>query len=465
VNWLLVALLGYLAVQLAIGVWAAPRIHTEDDFLVAGRRLGYPLATFTIFATWFGAETCIASAGRAYREGISLTTAEPFGYGLCLVLMGLVFAVPLWRRRLTTLADLFRTRYSISVERVAAVILIPSSLLWAAAQLRGFAHVLTTVTTIDLAAGIAVAAGFCVLYTTFGGLLADAVTDLVQGIMLVLGLAVLALAVVLRRGGVPETLAAVDASRLSLIGASADTSFLGMLEEWAIPVCGSVVATELVSRVIAARTPQLARNAAIIAGGMYVVCGLLPVFVGLAAVDLMPVVTDSEQFLPAVARAILPSALYVLFAGGLISAILSTVDTTLLVSAGLASHNLLAPILGIADDARRVRLARACVVLFGLVAYLLAVRAEGVFALVEQASAFGSAGSLVVVCFGLFTPWGGARTALVTLLGGLTAYLVASYGGAPYPFLTSLGTALALYVAGAAIEALTTRPEPSVADA
>jgi hypothetical protein len=71
----------------------------------------------------------------------------------------------------------------------------------------------------------------------------------------------------------------------------------------------------------------------------------------------------------------------------------------------------------------------------------------------------------VVVCFGLFTPWGGPRTALVTLLGGLAAYLAASYGGAPYPFLTSLGTSLALYLAGAAIEALSTRPEPSVADA
>jgi len=464
-NGLLVALLGYLVAQLAIGLWIAPRIRTEDDYLVAGRRLGYPLAIFSIFATWFGAETCIASAGRVSREGVSLTTAEPFAYGLCLVLMGLVFAVPLWRRRLTTLADLFRTRYSVAVERVAAVILIPSSLLWAAAQLRGFAHVLTTVTAIDLATGIAVAAAFCVLYTGFGGLLADAVTDLVQGILLVLGLAVVVVGVVVRQGGVGEALGAIDPSRLTLVGAGADVSLFGVLEEWAIPVCGSVVATELVSRIIAARTPQLARNAAVLAGGMYVVCGLLPVFVGLSAGSLVPAMADSEQFLPAVARAILPPALYVIFAGGLVSAILSTVDTTLLVSAGLASHNLVAPMLGITDDARRVRLARAGVVVFGLVAYVLAVRAEGVFALVEQASAFGSAGSLVVVCFGLFTTWGGPRTAAVTLLGGLAVYLGAGYGGAPYPFITSLGTALALYLGGAAIEAHTSRPEPSVADA
>jgi Na+/proline symporter len=249
VNWLLLALLGYLVAQLAIGVWVAPRIRTEDDYLVAGRRLGYPLTIFTIFAT-----VRTSSRPPGAPRGVSLTTAEPFGT-TSIVLMGLVRGT-LWRLRLTTLADLFRTRYSVAVERVAAAILIPSSLLWAAAQLRGFAHVLSTVTAIDLATGIAVAAGFCVLYTAFGGLLADAITDLVQGIFLVVGLAVVTVAVVMRRGGVTEAFAAIDPSRLALVGAGADASFFAVLEEWAIPVCGSVVATELVSRVIAARTPS-----------------------------------------------------------------------------------------------------------------------------------------------------------------------------------------------------------------
>ena len=133
----LAAVIAYMLVQLGIGVWASRRIASESDYLLAGRRLGYPLMTFSIFATWFGAETIVGSAGTAYEEGVSLGSAEPFGYGLCLIVMGLIFAVPLYRRKLTTLADLYRQRYSVGVERLAAVILIPGSLLW---PRRRFAH-------------------------------------------------------------------------------------------------------------------------------------------------------------------------------------------------------------------------------------------------------------------------------------------------------------------------------------
>jgi solute:Na+ symporter, SSS family len=108
----LVAIGIYLAFQFGIGIWVSRRIATESDYLIAGRSLGYGLATFSIFATWFGAETVVGGAGSAYADGISLASPEPFGYGLCLLLMGALFAVPLWNRKLTTLADLFRQRYS-----------------------------------------------------------------------------------------------------------------------------------------------------------------------------------------------------------------------------------------------------------------------------------------------------------------------------------------------------------------
>ncbi len=449
----LAALLGYLAVQLAVGAWASRRVRSEDDYLVAGRRLGPGLATFSIFATWFGAETCIGAAGRASAEGLSSTSAEPFGYGLCLLVMGAVYAVPLWRRKLTTLADLFGRRFSPSAERVAAVLLVPGSILWAAAQMRGFAHVLSTSAGFDVDLAVKLAAGFCILYTIFGGLLADATNDFIQGIVLTVGLSVLAGGVVIRLGGGGEAARALAAAAVVARGEAGGAPLLATLEAWAIPVCGSVLATELVSRVIACRSPEIARRSAFAGGALYLAVGSLPVAIGLLAHGLGAPAGDPEQTLPAVARSVLPAAGYVLFAGGLVAAILSTVDSTLLVASGLLSHNLIVPLLRIDSQRARVFLARAGVAAFGLLAWWLAARARGVFELVETASAFGSAGTFVAATFGLFTPWGGPRTALATLAAGPVVYVGGVAAGLETPFLASLGAALAIYVAGSVLGA------------
>lgn len=448
----LLAVVVFMFLQLGIGVWVSRRIRTEDDYLIAGRRLGPVLATASIFATWFGAETIVGSAGITYREGVSLASAEPFGYGLCLVLMGLIFAVPLWRLRLTTLADFFRGRYSPLVERAAAVILIPSSILWAAAQVRAFGHVLTTASTLPIDVAVALAAGFTILYSALGGLLADAITDLIQGGLLILALVVLLIAVIHQLGGIDGTAATLAISGRVHLASAGGKPPLALLEAWAIPVCGSVVATELVGRIIATRSARTARGSSVAAGAVYLVVGLIPVLIGLLGVALIPELADAEQLVPLVARQLLPTVAYAIFAGGLISAILSTVDSTLLISAGLLSHNVLVPLFGTRAERTKVLLARAGVVAFGSAAYVLALHAEGVFELVEQASAFGSAGSLITIAFGLFTGLGGPRTALATLVVGMGSYLIADFAGLSYPFLGSLAASLLTYATGAAIE-------------
>ena len=98
----------YLVVQFAVGMLVSRRIASESDYLLAGRRLGVTLAAFSIFATWFGAETVVGAAGSIYSDGLSGGSADPFGYALCLVVLGVVIAAPLWRRQYTTFGDMFR---------------------------------------------------------------------------------------------------------------------------------------------------------------------------------------------------------------------------------------------------------------------------------------------------------------------------------------------------------------------
>lgn len=449
-NLVTLGVLAYVVFQFAVGMYVSRRIRTETDYLIAGRSLGYGLAIFTIFATWFGAETTIGAAGAIYDEGLAGGTADPFGYAACLLVMGAVFAVPLWRRRLTTLADLFRIRFSPRVEKLAVVLMVPTSLLWAAAQIRAFGQVLSAASGFEVTLTITAAALIVIAYTAWGGMLADAWTDLVQGIALMIGLVVV-FVVVLRDTGV-HALRQIPAERLQLFGGP-DATLLSTVEAWAVPVCGSVLAAELVQRVIATRTPQTARNSSFIAAAMYLAFGMIPVTLGLMGPSLVPGLEHPEQILPRIAQQYLPGVLYVVFAGALVSAILSTVDSALLVASGLMSHNLIVPLRPGITEAQKVRVARWGVAVFGVLAYVMALHAEGVYALVEEASAFGSAGIFVALVIGLFSRWGGPASAAASLLVGIVAWVLGAYVlDLPYPYLVSLAAALLAYAAVALVD-------------
>lgn len=446
-NTVLIGILIYILVQLLIGVLVSKRIKNEDDYLLAGRSLGVGLATLSVFATWFGAETCIGAAGAVYEEGLSGATLDPFGYSMCLVLMGLVFSIPLWRRQLTTLADLFRMRYSQNVERLGVLMMVPGTVMWAAAQIRAFGQVLSASSGFEVDVTIAFAAVVVIVYTMYGGLMADVMTDAVQGIALIIGLGVLLVVVVSVGGGWQQSLAAVEPERWLLFDTGKHSSWLDILEHWMIPICGSVIAQELIARVLACRSPQVARQACLAGGLLYLSVGFVPVLIGLLGYRLLPGLEHTEQILPILAQIHLHTFLYIVFAGALISAILSTVDSALMAASALLSHNLIIPLLGPIEERRKVRIARLTVMVGGIVAFALALQTDRVHSLVEEASAFGSAGIVTIVVFGLFTRFGGAYSAAGSLLTGTVTWIAAHYvWDLQTPYLTALTGAIVTYL-------------------
>lgn len=446
---MLIGILVYVSLQLILGYVVSRRVQTEDDYLLAGRNLGYVLASFSIFATWFGAEACIGTAGAAYAEGLGGVTADPFGYAACLLIMGAILAVPLWRMKLTTVADFFRIRFSPGAERLTALIMVPTSVLWAAAQVRAFGLVLAASSELEVSLAVTIAALIIIAYTVMGGMLADAITDVVQGIVLMAGLGIVAVAVLSDAGGIGAAAAMVEEAGVFRSG-EGNFDILSVLEAWAIPVCGSLLAQEVVSRVLASRSATVARRSSFVASGLYLLVGLIPVTLGLVGFSLLPNLSHAEQVLPLLAREHLSDILYVVFAGAIVSSILSTVDSALLAVSALLAHNVIFPVRPQLMERRKVGIERMLVAAAGIVAFVLALYAEGVYDLVKDASSFGSAGIFIAFLFGMFTKIGRERSAVAALAVGALTWMVAHYGfGFELSYLLSLAASLCAYLAGA----------------
>jgi Na+/proline symporter len=309
------------------------------------------------------------------------------------------------------------------------------------------------VSDLPLFAGIAIATAIVIAYTVLGGLMADALTDFVQAIAVILGLGILVAVVAMDVGGVMSGIEKVDPRRLAYFSVG-EAGPLELVEQWAIPIFGTMVSIELIARILGANSAATARNACVIGGILYLLVGLIPVYLGLVGPTLLPGLDEPEQLVPSLAAKYLPTVLYVMFAGAVISAILSTVDSVLLSGGSIISHNLVAPLRPGMSEAARVRAARICVVLLGLVAFAIALRSTTIHELVETASSIGSSGLIVVALFGLFTRFGGPMAALAALVAGGVIWLAGILlAFTSVPFVVAVGSSFLTYVLVALIEA------------
>ncbi len=119
----------YWVISVGIGLWAALRVRNTADFAVAGRGLPFYVVTATVFATWFGSETVLGIPAVFLKEGLHGVVADPFGSSLCLILVGLFFARPLYRMNLLTIGDFYRNRFGRVAEVLTTLCIVVST--WA----------------------------------------------------------------------------------------------------------------------------------------------------------------------------------------------------------------------------------------------------------------------------------------------------------------------------------------------
>ena len=128
-------------------------------------------------------------------SGLNGVVEDPFGAGTCLILVGLFFAGKLYRMSLLTISDYYRERFGRTVEVVCSLIIMLSYLGWVSAQVTALGLVFNLLSggVVSIPVGMVIGVVSILAYTLFGGMWSVAVTDFIQMIILVLGLAVIAM--------------------------------------------------------------------------------------------------------------------------------------------------------------------------------------------------------------------------------------------------------------------------------
>jgi Na+/proline symporter len=423
----------YLVVSICIGLYAATKVKSSTDFVVAGRHLPLPFIIATVFATWFGSETVLGIPAKFLNEGLRGVVADPFGSSMCLVLVGLFFARPLYRLGLLTIGDFYRGRYNRHIEVAASICIVISYLGWVSAQVTALGLVFSVLTggAIQPWQGMVLGVAIVLVWTLSGGMLSVAFTDLFQMSVIMGGMIYIAFTISGLVGGAGAVLDhAAQADKFNLLPKLEAKEIIGFVAAWATMALGSIPQQDVFQRVAAAKTERIAGSGSVIGGCLYFCFAFVPMFLAYSATLLDPALvarylsSDSQQILPRLILEHAPFAAQVFFFGALISAILSCSAATLLAPSVTVAENILRPLLPNLSDWQFLRMLRIVVLLFAAAVLTFALTSNAsIYGMVENAYKITLAAAFTPLAFGLYWKKATSQGAAAAMTAGLGTWL------------------------------------------
>src|SRR5690625_2305348 len=209
-NWeVIVPLLLFLIVIFFIGIWSNRKMASSSSFLsdyfLGSRELGGLVLAMTMVATYGSASSFLGGPGAAYSIGLGWVllamTQIATGYFVLLIL-GKKFAIVTRRFRAVTLIDFLKERYkSTPVVLLSALSIIIFLFAAMAAQWVGGAYLIQSLTGITYTSALFIFTVSVLVYVVIGGFRAVAITDTVQGIVMLFGTLILLIGVIIAGGG------------------------------------------------------------------------------------------------------------------------------------------------------------------------------------------------------------------------------------------------------------------------
>ncbi len=384
----IVVLVIYGLILLAIGVWGGRGSDNLAGYYVAGKRLPSWVIAFSSNSTGESAWLLLGLTGMGYAMGIHalwIVLGEVLGVTLSWVLVALPFKEYTDRYDSITVPDYLESRFRDKkhvLRIISAVIIFSMVTAYTAAQLMASGKAFSSFLGMTYQSGVLIGAALILFYTTVGGFKAVAYSDLLQGVLMFGALLILPIVGVVAAGGWtamidqlrfqdPNLLTPMGSFGFSAVGIASALCFVGI----GLAFLG---APQLLVRFISARDRKQLVDASQIAVVCIIVFDVGAVFSGMAGRALFPGMLDPETILPQMSTSLFSSVFTGIFFVVVLAAIMSTVDSLLIVASLAVVRVVVQQIFRPKRSERKLSLyGKATTVVIGLGAVTLAYREAG----------------------------------------------------------------------------------------
>ncbi|MEW6244841.1 MAG: sodium:solute symporter family protein [Bacillota bacterium] len=413
----------YLGAMLYIGWYASKRIKTNEDFLVAGRRLGPLMLAGTLAATEVGGGSTLGVVEKAYGAwGLS---ASWYVLTMAITFLVLAFIAPKLRGAMVkTIPEYFRRRYGEAPGFITAVVMILPLVGLTAGQIIASSVVLSVMTGLTYQAAVIIVSVVVTVYSVMGGLWGVTYTDVIQWVLIVVGMAITIPFALNAAGGWSTVASMLPPEKLSFTQGIGWKTIIALIVMY---TASFAVGQEAVQRFYAAKDEKTAMQASFLTAGVYVIFAFIPAVLGLIAFAMVQEgIIDSTQImahgaryaLPTLAIQTMPPLLVGLLFSALISATMSSADSNMLGAAGIFGNDIYKRYINrSADEGQVLSVIKGSMILVGVLSMLIAYFNKGsIINLLMFSFTLRAGGSSIPYVVGHYwkkASWAGAMASLI----------------------------------------------------
>ncbi|HRZ40739.1 MAG TPA: sodium:solute symporter family protein [Candidatus Omnitrophota bacterium] len=414
----------YLAAIIVIGIVTGKKVNNIVDFAVAGRDYSAFVIFATLSASFIGGGFSTGNAEKVFTYGIA-NIFFLFGFSLQVILVALFVAPKMGRyKNAITTGDIIGEHYGKAAKVITGFLSVIVCAGILGAQVGAMGHVFNVFLGLPRIWGILIGCSIVILYSTMGGMRAVVATDVLQFLILAVGIPMTLLFSIFHAGGAGEVLSKVPASHFTLLADRfTAVSFLSLFLTFFV---GETLVPPYVQRLLISKDVRITAKGTFYSGLFSIPFFIIAGLIGLVALALKPDLNPNHA-MPYIIMTALPVGVSGLVIVAMISIIMSSADSFLNSAAVSIINDIVLVFRKTAlNDRLQLNLAKATNLLVGVLSVVFALKIESVLEILVYSYNFWAPLILVPLVSAILGLKVGAKHFFAGILGGVMLYSISA---------------------------------------
>ncbi|KKB33900.1 sodium:solute symporter [Bacillus thermotolerans] len=419
----LLIMIGYFTALVVVGIIGSRRAKTSEDYILAGRNLGFFMYFGCLAAVILGGASTIGTTRLGYEYGLSGMWLV-FMLGLGIMFLGVFLLKKIANFKVMTISEFLGKRFNKQTQLISALVASIYAMMVTVTQVIGMGTILNVLVGWDLTLSMLVGGGIVLFYTILGGMWSVTMTDIVQFIVMTIGIFFIMVPMsISSAGGWSALTNQLPDTYFSFTGIGLTQIFHYFL----LFALGMVVGQDIWQRVFTGKTLNISRTGAVFAGVYSLLYGLAVSIIGMCAFIVLPNLDDTQNAFASMALEVLPGGVLGFVLAGVVSALMSTASGTLLASSTLITNDILkAHFFKDINEKQFLILSRTVTSIIGAATIVFAIWIQDLLVALDVAYAVLTGAIFVPIILGFFWKRATANAAFysiivstITILAGL----------------------------------------------